>query len=274
MKKRVIVYILIVISAIYFSNVSLAKLTNQQINLLLENDDIQIITPSSTAVKKSTLTIDKSTDNSQGKTIAEYDKQGLLINYYSAFATGHTLAEKRTMIMTLMRTENNTWRRKQTMGNYQIDNSIYVLKDDHFQVTLLPSHSFDETRMMLQKNEMLDNGKKLAAIFSYDKALSKEKINIEYQFNQAGLLSSFDYSNIDGNENGYTSIIQANFEYDDQLRLIGSRENSHYQFVNEASEDTHSQVTYSNFDLHGNWLTKTEKFDGEEVSYKRTIEYW
>ncbi|WP_392562930.1 hypothetical protein RHO12_05515 [Orbus sturtevantii] len=274
MKKRIAVYVLVMVSVLYFGDVTSAKLTNQQINLLLENDDIQIITPSSMVVKKSSLTIEKSTDSSQGKTIVEYDKKGLLINYYSASATGKTPEDKVTMIVTLMRTENDKWQRKQTMGDYEIDNSLYSLKGDYMQVTLLPSYNFDKKRLMLQKNQTIDSGKEFAVIFKYDKTLKKEKFNIEYQFNQDGLLNSFNFLNIDGNKKGYTSIVNTNFEYDDQQRLIRSNERSYYQLTNQAAEETIAKIMYSDFDRYGNWQTKIELFDEEQVIYKRTIEYW
>lgn len=274
MKKSIIYCCAIAVSVLFASQVCSAKLTQQQINLLLENDDIQIFTPSSATVKKASVSIEKSTDASQGKTIVEYDKKGLLINYYSASVIGFTTEAQSTMITTLMRTEDNKWQRKQTMGSYEIDNSTYALKGDNINITLLPSYNFDEQRQIAQHVETIENSQQLRVFFSYAKPMHNEKLNIEYKFADNGQLNSFNFENVDENLYGYTSIIKMTLSYDETQKLKEASEFSHYQFMNEPADEVTTRIVYSDFDQYGNWLKKTECFDNEQVIYKRVIEYW
>ncbi|RKS85100.1 hypothetical protein DES39_1609 [Orbus hercynius] len=273
MKKGILYSCFIIASFVFLNDVSFAKLTYQQINLLLENDDIQMFTISSVLVKKSSMSIEHSSDSSQSKTIVEYDEKGLLINYYSAAAIGSTAEAQRTMITTLMRNGDNKWQRKQTVGSYEIDNSLYVLKNNAIEITLLPSYDFNEERVILQHNNLLDSGE-FGVIFEYKKPVENEKFSIEYLFDPKGSLNLYRFTNIDSNEYGYESMVSTQFEYDDRQRLVKANEYSHYQFMTELADSITTQIIYSNFDEYGNWLTKVEQAEGKQTVYKRTIEYW
>lgn len=252
-------------------------LTNQQINLLVENDDVQIFTPTS-KVKKVTLTIEQHSENGKGKTIAEYNKSGLLINYYdvSTFDNAQPVPsdDQSTMIITLMSTEKGKWRRKQTLDQIEIDNSIYTLKDNQIEIEFLPSEGFDERRMIIQHNEPLNDDQGEIIRFSYQTPPEQEQFAMSYQFNQNQLLTEYHFSNADEHENGYISLINRQFTYDKLQRLVNSAETSYSQFMDEPEEKIETQAIYSDYDQFGNWQTKVETSGVERIVYKRVIEYW
>lgn len=264
----------IMFGSLLFNSGLSARLTNQQINLLLENDDVQIFNLSSGIVKKSTVSIKGRNEGNQGKTIVQYDQDGLLINYYSASLMDLTLEEQGTMITTLMRNKDNQWLRKQTVGNYQLNNSIYNLKDDLIQITLLPSYELENQRLVLQKNSIAEDTQDFFVTFSYQEPTNQEQLNIEYHFNQDGLLKEFQFISINEYEHGHTSSINNKFEYDELNRLIKGDSLLHYQSIMGSNNNISSQIIYSDFDRNGNWLTKTEELHGEKIVYKRIIEYW
>lgn len=68
-----ICHLLIILMNLIFGFSNANSLTNQQINLLLENDDVQMFTPHS-KVKKVTLSIEQSSDH-QGKQLLNIVKQ-------------------------------------------------------------------------------------------------------------------------------------------------------------------------------------------------------
>ncbi|WP_392560580.1 hypothetical protein [Orbus mooreae] len=265
---------IVIFNLFLFNNIVFAKLTNQQINLLLENDDVQIFALQSKTVKKSIVSIKSENDSRQGKTITQYDQDGLLINYYSASSISLEGAEKNIMITTLIRDKDYQWQRKQTVGDYQINNSFYLLKDDRIQIKLLPSPRVAEQRLVVQHNTVSDETKELFVSFDYEKPSVLKKLKIEYNFNALGQISWFNFTNIDQHDYGYTSIMETQFKYDELNRLIESDVFLHYQSLEMAGNDMRSHIVYSDFDEYGNWLTKTEMMNGEKIVYTRTIEYW
>lgn len=265
---------IVIFNLFLFNNIVFAKLTNQQINLLLENDDVQIFALQSKTVKKSIVSIKSENDSRQGKTITQYDQDGLLINYYSASSISLEGAEKNIMITTLIRDKDYQWQRKQTVGDYQINNSFYLLKDDRIQIKLLPSPRVAEQRLVVQHNTVSDETKELFVSFDYEKPSVLKKLKIEYNFNALGQISWFNFTNIDQHDYGYTSIMETQFKYDELNRLIQSDVFLHYQSLAMAGNDMRSHIVYSDFDEYGNWLTKTEMMNGEKIVYTRTIEYW
>lgn len=268
-------YLFIIFATIFFSTCYANSLTQQQINLLLENDDIQIFTPSA-LVKKVTLSVAESSDNSQGKTIIEYDKTGLLINYYqvSVVQDEDSRPRQNTMITTLISTRKDKWQRKQTLGSYEIDKSIYTLKNNKIKITMLPSLSSSEKRIIQQQNQYLKNNQGKIIHFSYINAAKNEQYLIDYHFDKNNLLTFYDYADINQNAYGYTSKIKLKFNYDEQNRLLSCTEDSLYQPVGEQADEIKTITTYRDFDRFGNWLTKVEASNSGEITYKREIEYW
>lgn len=268
-------YLFIIFATIFFSTCYANSLTQQQINLLLENDDIQIFTPSA-LVKKVTLSVAESSDNSQGKTIIEYDKTGLLINYYqvSVVQDEDSRPRQNTMITTLISTRKGKWQRKQTLGSYEIDKSIYTLKNNKIKITMLPSLSSSEKRIIQQQNQYLKNNQGKIIHFSYINAAKNEQYLIDYHFDKNNLLTFYDYADINQNAYGYTSKIKLKFNYDEQNRLLSCTEDSLYQPVGEQADEIKTITTYRDFDRFGNWLTKVEASNSGEITYKREIEYW
>lgn len=268
-------YLFIIFVTIFFPTCYANSLTQQQINLLLENDDIQIFTPSA-LVKKVTLSVAESSDNSQGKTIIEYDKTGLLINYYqvSVVQDEDSRPRQNTMITTLISTRKGKWQRKQTLGSYEIDKSIYTLKNNKIKITMLPSLSSSEKRIIQQQNQYLKNNQGKIIHFSYINAAKNEQYLIDYHFDKNNLLTFYDYADINQNAYGYTSKIKLKFNYDEQNRLLSCTEDSLYQPVGEQADEIKTITTYRDFDRFGNWLTKVEASNSGEITYKREIEYW
>lgn len=268
-------YLFIIFATIFFPICYANSLTQQQINLLLENDDIQIFTPSA-LVKKVTLSVAESSDNSQGKTIIEYDKTGLLINYYqvSVVQDEDSRPRQNTMITTLISTRKDKWQRKQTLGSYEIDKSIYTLKNNKIKITMLPSLSSSEKRIIQQQNQYLKNNQGKIIHFSYINAAKNEQYLIDYHFDKNNLLTFYDYADINQNAYGYTSKIKLKFNYDEQNRLLSCIEDSFYQPVGEQADEIKTITTYRDFDRFGNWLTKVEASNSGEITYKREIEYW
>lgn len=268
-------YLFIIFVTIFFPTCYANSLTQQQINLLLENDDIQIFTPSA-LVKKVTLSVAESSDNSQGKTIIEYDKTGLLINYYqvSVVQDEDSRPRQNTMITTLISTRKGKWQRKQTLGSYEIDKSIYTLKNNKIKITMLPSLSSSEKRIIQQQNQYLKNNQGKIIHFSYINAAKNEQYLIDYHFDKNNLLTFYDYADINQNAYGYTSKIKLKFSYDEQNRLLSCTEDSLYQPVGEQADEIKTITTYRDFDRFGNWLTKVEASNSGEITYKREIEYW
>lgn len=272
MKKRIIYCCIVAVSCFFIYNSGVAKsLTNLQINMLLENDDIQIFT-SQAIVKKSSVTTEQSTDNSQDKVIVEYDKKGLLINYYNASVVNNEL-EQTTMITTMLRLERGKWQRKQTVGSYEIDNSLYELKDGQLQITYLPSHNNNEEKVVIQQPIVEDEAGN-SVLFQYAEPIENESLDIQYQFDKKGLFTNFHFSNINKSEYSYSSTIQTKFEYDEQDHLIKGEVLYHYQFLDEPADSIVTDVIYSDFDQYGNWRFKVEYFGSEKIIYKRDIEYW
>ena len=269
-----ICHLLIILMNLLFGSSNANSLTNQQINLLLENDDVQMFTPHS-KVKKVTLSIEQSSDH-QGKTIAEYSEAGLLINYYQvvvAKAENSKLINPRdTMITTLINVDEGKWQRKQTLGKLEIDNSIYTLKNDHITMTSSPSDLYHKQRKLKQNIFPSNRQSGTLVHFSYLSPPENEQLNIDYRFNQNQLLSDYHFFVID--ENGDKTQVKLYFQYDKQLRLIHCNEEDDYQPHNQAPEKYLSYINYYDFDPLGNWQTKVEKIHSQTVIYRRMIEYW
>lgn len=269
-----ICHLLIILMNLLFGSSNANSLTNQQINLLLENDDVQMFTPHS-KVKKVTLSIEQSSDH-QGKTIAEYSESGLLINYYQvvvAKAENSKLINPRdTMITTLINVDEGKWQRKQTLGKLEIDNSIYTLKNDHITMTSSPSDLYHKQRKLKQNIFPSNQQTGTLVHFSYLSPPENEQLNIDYRFNQNQLLSDYRFFVID--ENGDKTQVKLYFQYDKQLRLIHCNEEDDYQPHNQAPEKYLSYINYYDFDPLGNWQTKVEKIHSQTVIYRRMIEYW
>lgn len=249
-------------------------LTNQQINLLLANDDIQVFTPDSN-VKKVTLSIIYSTDNSQGKTIAEYSKAGLLDNYYQVSVVkddqNPLTRHQNTLITTLINIDNGKWQRKQTLDTFEIDNTLYTLKNGNVSMVVMSS-DINNQQIIKQHIQPLNNPTGKMVNFSYNTTPSYGQLNIDYLFNQHDLLSHYHYFIID--RYGNKSNVKLNFHYDKQQRLIRCNEKDSYQPINQVSEKKSGYISYDDFDYFGNWQTKIEKMLSQTVIYRRTIEYW
>lgn len=265
---------LIALGCLFISSTKANLLTNQQINLLLENDDVQVFTPHS-KVKKVTLSIAKSTDHSQGKTIAEYTKDGLLINYYQVSVIkdekNNLSHNQNTMITTLINIADGQWQRKQTLNTLEIDNSVYTLKNDHINMVMV-SDGMAYEQNMAQHIFPLNKHSGVWVNFSYMFFPKNEQLNIDYQFDQNSQLSHYQYFITD--EYGNRTKVKLNFQYDQQQRLIQCNEEDDYQTMNKPAEKIFSHFNYYDFDRLGNWQTKIEKMHSQTVIYSRTIEYW
>lgn len=275
--KRILIGLFTLISVMLVTfclQVYARSLTNQQINMILQNDDIHIVTLQS-SVKKATISIKASSDNSQIKTIVEYDRNGLLINYYSTSVIKVKTPEQNTMITTLMRLKAGEWQYKQTIGNYIIGQSEYQLKNNRVTINLLPTNDELTCRVVAeQENASNDRGYKIVYQYVQDTKPENEDLKITYQFSPQGHLTDFYIIRTDLSQYNYSSIIETKFNYDDKGQLVTANESSRLQFMDSKGDVVNTTVIYSDFDKLGNWQTKTARTESETIVYQRVLEYW